>query len=83
METFGISPRRTRYWPAHGPFRGFCHVHCDRSGNHGPRPPATDRIVQVGLVKFTADGTIVDEFAALVNSPGFDADARAVHGAEG
>jgi DNA polymerase III epsilon subunit family exonuclease len=42
--------------------------------------PATDRIVEVGLVKFTGDGTIVDEFATLVNSPGSDADARAVHG---
>ena len=42
--------------------------------------PATDRIVEIGLVKFTGDGTIVDEFATLVNSPGSNADARAVHG---
>jgi len=42
--------------------------------------PATDRIVEIGLVKFTADGTIIDEFATLVNSPGSDAAAQAVHG---
>ena len=42
--------------------------------------PATDLIAEIGLVKFTADGTIVDEFATLVNNPGSDADARAVHG---
>jgi DNA polymerase III epsilon subunit family exonuclease len=40
----------------------------------------TDRIVEIGLVKFTADGTIIDEFATLVNNPGSDASARAVHG---
>ncbi|MEN4490466.1 exonuclease domain-containing protein [Mycolicibacterium cosmeticum] len=41
--------------------------------------PMTDRIVEIGLVKFSADGTILDEFATLVNSPGSDAQARAVH----
>jgi DNA polymerase III epsilon subunit family exonuclease len=40
----------------------------------------TDQIVEIGLVKFTADGTIIDEFATLVNNPGSDAAARAVHG---
>jgi DNA polymerase III epsilon subunit-like protein len=40
----------------------------------------TDRIVEIGLVKFTADGTIIDEFATLVSNPGSDAGARAVHG---
>ncbi len=40
----------------------------------------TDRIVEIGLVKFTADGTTIDEFATLVNNPGSDAAARAIHG---
>jgi DNA polymerase III epsilon subunit-like protein len=44
--------------------------------------PATDRIVEIGLVKFTTDGTIVDEFATLVNNPGSNAEARAIHGIE-
>lgn len=39
-----------------------------------------DRVVEIGLVKFMADGTIIDEFATLVNNPGSDAAARAVHG---
>jgi hypothetical protein len=33
-------------------------------------------------IKFTADGTIIDEFATLVNNPGSHPDARAVHGIE-
>ncbi|UMB71203.1 DUF4236 domain-containing protein [Mycobacterium paraterrae] len=39
-----------------------------------------DRIVEIGLVKFTGDGSIIDEFATLVNNPGSDAAARAIHG---
>jgi len=42
--------------------------------------PSTDRIVEIGLIKFNADGTILDEFATLVNSPGSTLDARAIHG---
>lgn len=42
--------------------------------------PRTDQIVEIGLVKFTADGTILDEFATLVNSPGSSLGAREVHG---
>lgn len=38
-----------------------------------------DRIVEVGLVKFTAEGTIIDEFATLVNNPGSSAGARSAH----
>ncbi|WP_431240853.1 3'-5' exonuclease [Mycolicibacterium aichiense] len=44
--------------------------------------PITDRIVEIGLVKFTADGTVVDEFATLVNNPGSSDQARSVHGIE-
>ncbi|WP_019927615.1 DUF4236 domain-containing protein [Nocardia sp. BMG111209] len=44
--------------------------------------PETDRIVEIGLVKFTADGTVVDEFATLVNNPGSPSAARDVHGIE-
>jgi DNA polymerase III subunit epsilon len=38
-----------------------------------------DRIVEVGLVKFTGDGTVLDEFSTLVNSPGSSREARDVH----
>lgn len=41
-----------------------------------------DRIVEIGLVKFTADGTVLDEFATLVNNPGSSDRARQVHGVE-
>lgn len=41
--------------------------------------PERDRIVEIGLVKFTADGTVIDEFATLVNQPGSSAQARAIH----
>ncbi|MEB3071088.1 3'-5' exonuclease [[Mycobacterium] vasticus] len=41
--------------------------------------PSADRIVEIGLVKFTGDGTIIDEFATLVNNPGSAAEARRVH----
>ena len=41
--------------------------------------PTVDRIVEIGLVKFTGDGTIIDEFATLVNNPGSSASARSVH----
>jgi DNA polymerase III epsilon subunit-like protein len=44
--------------------------------------PDTARIVEIGLVKFSADGTVIDEFATLVNNPGSPAEARAVHGIE-
>lgn len=42
--------------------------------------PDIDRIVEIGLVKFRADGTIVDEFATLVDNPGSDDGARSIHG---
>ncbi|MEH3141160.1 MAG: DUF4236 domain-containing protein [Mycobacterium kyogaense] len=42
--------------------------------------PDVDRIVEVGIVKFTADGTVIDEFATLVNNPGSSAGAREKHG---
>jgi DNA polymerase III epsilon subunit-like protein len=38
-----------------------------------------DRIVEVGLVKFTGDGTVLDEFSTLVSSPGSSREARDVH----
>jgi len=41
--------------------------------------PDKDRIVEIGLVKFRADGTILDEFATLIQSPGSAPDARAIH----
>jgi DNA polymerase-3 subunit epsilon len=41
--------------------------------------PDVDRIVEIGLVKFTADGQIVDEFATLINNPGSCREARDVH----
>jgi DNA polymerase III epsilon subunit-like protein len=41
--------------------------------------PDRDRIVEIGLVKFTADGTVIDEFATLVNHPGSSPEARAIH----
>lgn len=40
----------------------------------------SDQIVEIGLIKFRADGTIIDEFATLVDNPGSDAAARAIHG---
>ncbi|MGU3500929.1 exonuclease domain-containing protein [Mycobacterium sp. C31M] len=36
-------------------------------------------MVEIGLVKFRADGTILDEFATLIQSPGSDPEARAIH----
>ncbi len=39
----------------------------------------TDRIVEVGLVKFSADGKTIHEFATLVNNPGSSTDAVAIH----
>jgi DNA polymerase III epsilon subunit-like protein len=44
--------------------------------------PNVDRIVEIGLVKFTADGSVTDEFATLVNNPGSDSGARDCHGIE-
>ena len=41
--------------------------------------PYTDRIVEIGLVKFNSDGRVLDEFATLVNSPGSSRDAREIH----
>lgn len=41
--------------------------------------PAQDRIIEVGLVKFTADGQVLDEFTTLVNNPGSSREARDVH----
>lgn len=38
-----------------------------------------DRVVEIGLVKFTADGEIIDEFATLVNNPGSSREARDKH----
>lgn len=42
--------------------------------------PDVDRIVEIGIVKFTADGTVIDEFATLVNNPGSSPGAREKHG---
>jgi DNA polymerase III epsilon subunit family exonuclease len=39
----------------------------------------TDGIVEVGLVKFTGDGTVLDEFSTLVNTPGSSREARDIH----
>lgn len=41
--------------------------------------PASDGIVEIGAVKFTATGEVIDEFATLVNTPGSSESARAVH----
>jgi DNA polymerase III epsilon subunit-like protein len=41
--------------------------------------PDVDRIVEIGVVKFTADGTVIDEFATLVNNPGSSPGAREKH----
>lgn len=41
--------------------------------------PAVDRILEIGLVKFTADGVVLDEFATLVASPFIKQDAAAVN----
>jgi DNA polymerase III epsilon subunit-like protein len=41
--------------------------------------PDIDRIVEVGLVKFSADGRTIDEFATLVNNPGSSPEAVAIH----
>ncbi|OBK87380.1 hypothetical protein A5649_17735 [Mycolicibacter heraklionensis] len=41
--------------------------------------PTVDQIVEIGLVKFTGDGAIIDEFATLVNNPGSSPSARGVH----
>lgn len=42
--------------------------------------PKRDGIVELGLVKFRGDGTVLDEFATLVNNPGSSPQAQAVHG---
>lgn len=42
--------------------------------------PSTCRIVEIGLVKFTRDGTVLDEFTTLINNPGSPREARDVHG---
>lgn len=44
----------------------------------GPNPEI-DRIVEIGLVKFSADGRTIDEFATLVNHPGSRREAIGVH----
>lgn len=41
--------------------------------------PDVDRIVEIGMVKFTADGTVIDEFATLIDNPGSSREARDVH----
>ncbi len=41
--------------------------------------PAADRILEIGLVKFTADGVVLDEFATLVASPFVKDDAAAIN----
>lgn len=40
---------------------------------------ATDRIVELGMVKFRGDGQVVDEFATLISSPGSSREAQEVH----
>lgn len=74
---------------------GVVRAHLSRSGKGHPMSETTftaidvettgldseaDRIVEIGLVKFTADGTVVDEFATLINNPGSSAGARETHG---
>lgn len=74
---------------------GVVRAHLSRSGGGYPTSQATftaidvettgldseaDRIVEIGLVKFTADGTVVDEFATLINNPGSCMGARETHG---
>lgn len=41
--------------------------------------PDIDRIVEIGLVKFAADGTLMDEFSTLINNPGSSREARDIH----
>jgi DNA polymerase III epsilon subunit-like protein len=41
--------------------------------------PALGRILEIGLVKFTADGTVLGEFATLVASPFINKDAAAIN----
>lgn len=36
-------------------------------------------IVEIGLVKIRGDGTVLDEFATLINRPGSSLEARSVH----
>lgn len=41
--------------------------------------PDVDRIVEIGLVKFATDGTVLDEFSTLINHPGSSREAREIH----
>lgn len=41
--------------------------------------PMVDRIIEIGLVKFTGTGQILDEFTTLVDNPGSSREAREVH----
>lgn len=65
--------RTATAWPASSAV--YTAIDLETTGLDG----ATDRIVEIGLVKFTADGTIIDEFATLVNNPGSSPGARNAH----
>jgi DNA polymerase-3 subunit epsilon len=61
-----LTRRRTPY-PAKGLV--FTAIDIETTG----LDPYTDRIVEIGLVKFTSDGEVFDEFATLINNPGHHA----------
>lgn len=42
--------------------------------------PARDRVIEVGAVKFTGDGEVLDEFATLISGGRTSAEAQRVHG---
>ena len=67
-----LTRRRTPY-PAKGLV--FTAIDIETTG----LDPYTDRIVEIGLVKFTSDGEVLDEFATLVNNPGSTREAREIH----
>jgi DNA polymerase III epsilon subunit-like protein len=67
-----LTRRRTPY-PAKGLV--FTAIDIETTG----LDPYTDRIVEIGLVKFTSDGEVFDEFATLVNNPGSTREAREIH----
>lgn len=71
--TRAVLTRRATAYPASG--ATFTAIDLETTG----LDPGKDRIVEIGLVKFRADGTTLDEFATLINSPGSDPEARAIH----
>lgn len=67
-----LTRKRTR-WPAAEVI--YTAVDLETTGLN----PVSDRIVEIGLVKFAGDGTVLDEFSTLVNNPGSSIGAREVH----